>query len=140
MRLPRLLLPSRKAVAVSTRSLPHRLLVATGPAVVAWLGLTSPAFAHGFAGQPYILPAPLAVYLVAGGAVVLLSFALMVTFVGGTGQETLTGSRLTLPALARPAGVAAARIVGGVLGVVALLAVVAVGWFGLTDPADGQSG
>jgi hypothetical protein len=98
------------------------------------LGLTSPASAHGFAGQPYILPAPLAVYLVAGGAVVLLSFALMVTFVGGTGREELAGSRLTLPILARPAVVSAARIVGGVLGVVALLAVLVVGWFGPQTP------
>ena len=130
----RQLLPVRKVVAVRIRSLRQKLLRATCPAIAGWLSLTTPASAHGFAGQPYILPAPLAIYLVAGGAVVLLSFALMVTFVGGTSREELACSRLTLPALARPAVVTAARIVGGVLGIVALLAVLVVGWFGPQTP------
>ena len=112
----------------------RRLLAAGGPALAGWLTLTSPALAHGFAGQPYILPAPLAVYLVAGGAVVLLSFALMVAFVGGTSREELAGSRLTLPALAQPAVVTTARAVGGGSGVLALVVVLVVGWFGPQNP------
>lgn len=115
-------LPARKVTLATT--------LALGGAATA----ASPVFAHGFAGQPYILPAPLGLYLLAGGAVVLLSFALMAAFVGGSGGVERSGARLTLPALARPAVVAAARVVGGVLGVVALLAVLAVGWFGPQDP------
>jgi hypothetical protein len=119
---------------VRGRLLIHKVLLAAGPALAGWLTLASPALAHGFAGQPYVLPAPLAVYLIAGGAVVLLSFALMVTFVGGTGRTELAGSRLTLPVLARPAVVVAARAIAGFLGIVALLAVLVVGWFGPQTP------
>ncbi|HEV7214316.1 MAG TPA: hypothetical protein VGP33_04260 [Chloroflexota bacterium] len=111
-----------------------KVLLAAGPAFAGWLTVTSPALAHGFAGQPYILPAPLAVYLVAGGAVVLLSFALMVAFVGGASREELAGSRLTLPALALPAVVTTARVVGGSIGSLALALVLVVGWFGPQNP------
>ena len=114
--------------------LPCRALLAATIGLGSALTFVSPALAHGFAGQPYVLPAPLALYLVAGGAVVLLSFALVAAFVDSQAARGQQTARLSLPALARPSVVTAARVVGGAIGILALAIVLVVGWLGPQDP------
>ncbi len=88
---------------------------------------------HGF-GQRYDLPASLAIYLFAAGAVVLISFVLVVLFAGDqVGVKAIEYPRRAVPLLLTMVRSPWPRIVGGVIGVLALLAVVITGLFGSTD-------
>lgn len=93
-----------------------------------------PIFLHGF-GARYDLPIPLTLYLYGAGAIVVLTFVLVGVFTrrdeGGT---EIRYPRLEAPWLARAANAPASWIVGGVIGVVALAAVVVTGLLGPSDP------
>jgi hypothetical protein len=89
---------------------------------------------HGF-GVRYDLPASLAIYLFAAGGVVVISFVLVVMFAGDqVGAKAIEYPRRAVPFLLGIARTPGPRIVGGIVGVAALLAVVISGLFGLTDP------
>ena len=88
---------------------------------------------HGF-GQRYDLPASLALYLFAAGGVVVLSFVLVVVFAGDqVGAKAIQYPRRALPFLLPIARSPWPRIVGGLLGVMGLVAIVITGLFGSTD-------
>ncbi len=89
---------------------------------------------HGF-GQRYDLPASLALYLFAAGGVVLVSFVLVVLFAGDQlGAKAIRYPRRAMPFLLPAARSPWPRLVGGLIGVLALAAVVITGLFGSTDP------
>ena len=89
---------------------------------------------HGF-GVRYDLPASLAIYLFAAGGVVVISFVLVVMFAGDqVGEKAIDYPRRPVPLLLAAARSPWPRLVGGIVGVAALLAVVITGLFGLTDP------
>src|SRR5579859_5159751 len=80
-------------------------------------------FLHGF-GQRYDLPISLTLYLFAAGGVVLISFVLVVLFAGDqVGVKALEYPRRNLPFLIPVAGSRWPRAGGGLIGVLALLAV-----------------
>ena len=88
---------------------------------------------HGF-GVRYDLPASLAIYLFAAGGVVVISFVLVVMFAGDqVGAKAIDYTRRPVPFLLTAARSPWPRIVGGIVGVAALLAVVIAGLFGSSD-------
>jgi len=101
---------------------------------------TAEILLHGF-GQRYDLPIGLALYLYAAGAVVVVSFVLVVLFAGDqVGTKAIAYPRRAVPWLVPVARSPWPRIVGGAIGVLALLAVVITGLFGSTkdfyNPAE----
>jgi hypothetical protein len=88
---------------------------------------------HGF-GQRFDLPIGLALYLYAAAAVVVVSFVLVVLFAGDqVGAKAIAYPRRAVPWLVPVARSPWPRIVGGVIGVLALLIVVITGLFGSTN-------
>jgi len=89
---------------------------------------------HGF-GVRYDLPASLAIYLFAAGGVVVISFVLVVMFAGDqVGEKAIDYPRRPVAFLLAAARSPWPRIVGGIVGVAALLAVLITGLFGPTEP------
>jgi len=96
-------------------------------------------FLHGF-GPRYDLPAPLLFYIFAAGGVVLISFVLVVVFAGDqVGAKALQYPRRAVPFLLPPARSPLPRVVGGTIGVLGMVAVVATGLFGSSNPAFNPS-
>ena len=88
---------------------------------------------HGF-GPRYDLPIATALYLYAAGGVVFISFVLVVLFAGDrVGPKAIEYPRRAVPWLLPIARSPWPRIVGGVIGVLALAAVVITGFFGDTS-------
>jgi hypothetical protein len=95
---------------------------------------------HGF-GQRFDLSVPLYLYLFAAGGVVFLSFVLVVLFAGDqVGAKAIEYPRREAGRLLAPARATWPRIVGGVIGVIALLTVIVTGLFGsqtaFVNPAE----
>jgi hypothetical protein len=89
---------------------------------------------HGF-GPRYDLPIARALYLYAAGAVVFLSFVLVVLFAGDrTGSKAIEYPRRAAEWLLPIARSPWPRRVGGTIGVLALLVVVVAGFLGSTNP------
>ena len=87
-------------------------------------------FLHGF-GPRYDLPIATALYLYAAGGVVFISFVLVVLFAGDrVGPNATAYPRRAVPWLVPLARSAWPRLVGGTIGVLALVAVVGTGLFG----------
>jgi hypothetical protein len=87
-------------------------------------------FLHGF-GVRYGLQAPLALYLSAAGAVVAVSFVLVVMFAGGkVGERATDYPRWEARWLRALGNSLAVRFLAGLLGVVSLLTVVVAGFLG----------
>ena len=85
---------------------------------------------HGF-GQRYDLPISLSLYLYAGAGVVVLSFVLVVLFAGDqVGEKAVAYPRRQVGWLTRLGASRWPRLVGGVVGVLGLVAVVVTGIFG----------
>ncbi len=85
---------------------------------------------HGF-GQRYDLPISLSLYLYAAAGVVVISFVLVVLFAGDqVGTKAVEYPRRRVPALLAAARSPWPRGAGGVIGVLALAAVVVCGIFG----------
>ncbi|HEV2036176.1 MAG TPA: hypothetical protein VGU71_18620 [Candidatus Dormibacteraeota bacterium] len=96
---------------------------------------TTGLFLHGFGERPYLLPAPLVVYLLVAGGVVLVSFVLVVLFAGDqVGVKAVEYPRRPAPFLLAAARSPWPRISGGAIGVLGLLTVLITGLFGSTDP------
>ena len=96
--------------------------------------MTQALFLHGF-GARYDLPISLSLYLFAGAAVVVVSFAMVVTLTGGrVGDDAVRYPRRRVAALDRLVRSRVPRIVGGVIGVLGLLAVVVTGLAGSPNP------
>jgi hypothetical protein len=109
---------------VSQSRLTQHLGMRLGP----WAGLP---LAHGF-GLHYDLPVPLYLYLIAGGAVVALTFTILGTFLRRTADRPAY-PRLVLtdvPVVRAVVASRAPRLAGGTLGVLALAAVVVTGLLG----------
>ncbi len=88
---------------------------------------------HGF-GARYDLPASLALYLFAAGGVVVISFVLVVLFVGDqVGAKAIQYPRRAVPFLLPVARSPWPRVVGGVIGVLGLAATIVTGLFGSTE-------
>lgn len=88
---------------------------------------------HGF-GPRYDLPIATALYLYAAGGVVFISFVLVVLFAGDrVGPNATDYPRLAVPWLLPLARSPWPRIVGGVIGVLALVVVVVTGFFGASN-------
>ena len=91
-------------------------------------------FLHGF-GPRYDLPIARALYLYAAGAVVFLSFVLIVLFAGDKiGSKAIQYPRREVPWLVPIARSPWPRAIGGGIGVIALLTVVIAGFFGSANP------
>jgi hypothetical protein len=91
-------------------------------------------FLHGF-GVRYDLQGPLFLYLFAAAGVVVLSFVMVVLFAGDKlGEEAVSYPRWRAARLDAPANAAWPRIVGGVVGVLGLVAVSVTGLFGSQNP------
>lgn len=89
---------------------------------------------HGF-GARFDLPAPLALYLYAAGAVVVLSFALVAAFASSkVGDDAVRYPRLEMRWMARALGSGVPRAITGALGVLALATIVVSGLAGSSDP------
>src|SRR6516225_8449854 len=90
---------------------------------------------HGF-GPRYDLPIATALYLYAAGGVVFISFVLVVLFAGDrVGAKAIAYPRWEVPWLLPVARSPWPRIVGGLIGVSALVTVVITGFFGDTSNA-----
>ena len=90
---------------------------------------------HGF-GPRYDLPIATALYLYAAGGIVFISFVLVVLFAGDrVGPKATEYPRRAVPWLVPIARSPWPRIIGGLIGVLALLAVVITGFFGDTSNA-----
>jgi hypothetical protein len=101
--------------------------------------LAAAIFLHGF-GVRYDLPASLALYLFAAGGVVLISFVLVVMFAGDkVGDRAVRYPRRAVPWLLPIARSPLPRIVGGLIGVLSLLAVVVTGLFGSAEATRNPS-
>ncbi len=88
---------------------------------------------HGF-GARYDLPASRALYLFAAGGVVVISFVLVVLFVGDqVGAKAIQYPRRAVPFLLPVARSPWPRVVGGVIGVLGLAATIVTGLFGSTE-------
>lgn len=89
---------------------------------------------HGF-GPRYDLPISLTLYLFAAAGVVVISFVFVVLFAGDqVGEKAVAYPRRQIPWLLPVARSPWPRLVGGVIGVLALIAVVITGFFGSTNP------
>jgi hypothetical protein len=89
---------------------------------------------HGF-GQRYDLPASLALYLYAAAGVVVTSFVLVVVFWSDqVGSRAVRYPRRAIPLSTRVAQSPVPRLIGGVIGLLALAAIVITGLVGLSDP------
>lgn len=87
-------------------------------------------FLHGF-GQRYDLPISLALYLYAAAGVVVISFVLVALFAGDqVGEKAVVYPRRAVPWLVPLAQSPWPRILGGLIGVAALLAIIISGFFG----------
>jgi len=84
---------------------------------------------HGF-GQRFDLSVPLYLYLFAACGVVFLSFVLVVIFAGTEGDEAIRYPRRRIGWLTRLAQTPWPRAIGGVIGVLSLVAVFVAGLFG----------
>jgi hypothetical protein len=96
--------------------------------------LPSLPLAHGF-GLHYDLPVPLYLYLLGGGAVVALTFAVLGAFLRGAGTAT-SYPRLVLsdvPGLRALLLGPVPRVAGGVVGVLALAVVIVTGLLGARE-------
>jgi len=88
---------------------------------------------HGF-GPRYDLPIATALYLYAAGGVVFISFVLVVLFAGDrVGPKATDYPRRAVPWLLRIALSPWPRIIGGLIGVAALVVVVITGLFGSSN-------
>jgi hypothetical protein len=88
---------------------------------------------HGF-GPRYDLPIATALYLYAAGGVVFISFVLVVLFAGDrAGPKATDYPRRAVPWLVPIARSSWPRIIGGLIGTLALVAVVVTGFFGDTS-------
>jgi len=88
---------------------------------------------HGF-GPRYDLPIATALYLYAAGGVVFISFVLVVLFAGDrVGPKATDYPRRAVPWLLRIARSPWPRIIGGLIGVAALVVVVITGLFGSSN-------
>ena len=88
---------------------------------------------HGF-GPRYDLPIATALYLYAAGGVVFISFVLVVLFAGDrVGPKATDYPRRAVPWLVPIARSPVPRIIGGLIGVTALIAVVVTGLFGSSN-------
>lgn len=97
--------------------------------------MTAPLL-HGF-GVRYDLPAPLALYLYAAGAVVVLSFALVAAFASRTTSESAVAyPRLHAPWLAAVLRSGVPRAVAGFAGILGLAAVIVSGLAGKPVPTE----
>src|SRR5258706_713982 len=91
-------------------------------------------FLHGF-GPRYDLPIAEWLYLYGAGGVVALSFVLVVVFAGDkVGSKAVEYRRLAVPWLVPVARASWPRVVGGVIGVLGLIAVIVCGLFGPVRP------
>ncbi|HEX2680250.1 MAG TPA: hypothetical protein VHQ03_03070, partial [Candidatus Dormibacteraeota bacterium] len=89
---------------------------------------------HGF-GQRYDLPISLALYLYAAGGVVVVSFVLVVLFAGEqVGERAIQYPHRSVPWLVPVARSIWPRLIGAIVGVLALLTVVLTGFFGSNNP------
>jgi hypothetical protein len=96
--------------------------------------VTRGLFLHGF-GARYDLQGPLFLYLFAAAGVVVLSFVMVVLFAGDKlGEEAVSYPRRRASWLDGAANSAWPRVVGGVIGVLGLLAVIVTGLFGSQNP------
>jgi hypothetical protein len=87
-------------------------------------------FLHGF-GVRYDLPLSLSLYIVTAAAVVVISFVLVAVFASGkVGPTAVQYPRRELTFLHGLPRVGWLRALGGALGVLFLLAIMATGWFG----------
>jgi hypothetical protein len=85
-------------------------------------------------GQRYDLPISLALYLYAAAGVVVISFVLVVLFAGDqVGAKAVEYPRRSVKWLLAVARTPWPRIAGGVIGVVGLLTVIVIGFFGSKD-------
>jgi hypothetical protein len=97
--------------------------------------MTRSLFLHGF-GARYDLPISLSLYLFAGAAVVVLSFIIVVSLAGGRiGSDAVHYTRWRVAALDGLVRSRWPRIVGGLIGVLVLVAVVVTGLAGSSNPA-----
>ena len=95
---------------------------------------------HGF-GARYDLPASLALYLLAAGGVVVISFVLVVLFAGDkVGAKAIQYPRRAVPFLLPVARSPWPRMVGGLIGVLGLATIIVTGLFGspeaTSNPAE----
>src|SRR5258706_1690629 len=91
-------------------------------------------FLHGF-GPRYDLPIAEWLYLYGAGGVVALSFVLVVVFAGDkVGSKAVEYPRLAVPWLLPVARASWPRLVGGLIGVLGLIAVIVCGLFGPVRP------
>jgi hypothetical protein len=89
---------------------------------------------HGF-GQRFDLPASLALYLYGAAGVVVISFVLVVLFASDqVGAKAVEYPRRAIPFLVPVARSPVPRLIGGIIGVLALIAIVITGLFGSSDP------
>jgi hypothetical protein len=89
---------------------------------------------HGF-GVRYDLPISLALYLYAAAGVVVVSFVMVAVFLGDrVGDRAITYPRREVGWLTQIGRTRAPRLVGGIVGVLALAAIVATGLFGSQEP------
>jgi hypothetical protein len=96
--------------------------------------VTHRLFLHGF-GARYDLQGPLFLYLFAAAGVVVLSFVMVVLFAGDKlGDEAVAYPRWRVAWLDGVANASWPRVVGGVIGVLGLLAVIVTGLFGSQNP------
>src|SRR5215469_3078532 len=87
-------------------------------------------YLHGF-GVRYGLPVPLALYLYAAGAVVVVSFVLVVTFARGrVGERATDYPRWEARWLVALGNSPVVRFLAGLIGVVSLLVVIVTGFLG----------
>lgn len=93
-------------------------------------------FLHGF-GARYDLPISLALYMYGAGAAVLLSFVLVAIFAGTRpGESAARYPRAEAPFLRAVRNSPVVRVIGGVIGVAALLVSIVTGIFGSSDPTQ----
>lgn len=88
---------------------------------------------HGF-GPRYDLPISLVLYLYGAGGAVLLSFVLIVVVSDQVGARAVEYRKWPLPFLIPAARSRLPRMIGGLVGVLSLVAIVLTGFFGSSDP------
>ena len=90
-------------------------------------------YLHAF-GPRYDLPISLALYLYAAAGVVVVSFVMVAVFASDrTGEKAVRYPRLAAPFLLAVGRSPALRAVTGTIGVLALLAVIVCGLFGVQN-------